>query len=57
LYEIGCEEYFFGEGVCIIEWAEKIEEILPPDCIRITLEYGDTSVNADERIFSTNIEI
>ena len=27
--EIGYEEYFYGEGVCLIEWAELIEELLP----------------------------
>ncbi|MEX2574971.1 MAG: tRNA (adenosine(37)-N6)-threonylcarbamoyltransferase complex ATPase subunit type 1 TsaE [Balneolaceae bacterium] len=35
--EIGSEEYFYGDGVSIIEWPEKIEEILPEDVIRITL--------------------
>ena len=27
--ELGYEDYFYGEGVCLIEWAELIEEILP----------------------------
>ena len=36
--EIGYEEYFFGTGVCLIEWADLIEEILPPDVVRITIE-------------------
>ena len=36
--EIGCEDCFYGEGVCRIEWAELIREILPKDCIRITIE-------------------
>jgi tRNA threonylcarbamoyladenosine biosynthesis protein TsaE len=27
--EIGYEEYFYGDGVCLIEWAELIDEILP----------------------------
>ncbi len=36
--EIGCEDCFYGEGVCLIEWAELIREILPKDCIRITIE-------------------
>ena len=35
---IGCEDCFYGEGVCLIEWAELIREILPKDCIRITIE-------------------
>jgi len=29
--EIGYEDYFYGEGVCLIEWANLIEEILPND--------------------------
>lgn len=36
--EIGFDEYINGEGVCIIEWAEMIREILPPDVIGITIE-------------------
>lgn len=57
LFEVGCEEYFFGEGVCIVEWAEKIEEILPTDCIRITIEYSGVAENTEERIFTTNVKI
>lgn len=36
--EIGYDDYFFGEGICFIEWAELIEELLPPDVISITIE-------------------
>lgn len=36
--EIGYEDYFFGEGVCFIEWAALIEELLPDDVVRITIE-------------------
>ena len=36
--EIGYEDYFYGDGVCLIEWANLIEEILPPACKRITIE-------------------
>ena len=28
LFNIGCDEYFYGDGVCIVEWADLIEEIL-----------------------------
>lgn len=38
MYEIGCEEYFDGEGVCLIEWAHLIEEILPQNVIHIKIE-------------------
>ncbi len=35
---IGCEEYFYGDGLCVVEWADLIPEILPPDCWQITIE-------------------
>lgn len=37
MFEIGYEEYFFGEGVCLIEWAELIKELLPEQITRITI--------------------
>ena len=36
--EIGYDEYFFGQGICLIEWAELIEEILPEKRIEVTIE-------------------
>ena len=36
--EIGYEDYFYGDGICLIEWANLIEEILPPACRQITIE-------------------
>lgn len=36
--EIGYEDYFYGDGVCLIEWANLIEEILPENIVRITIE-------------------
>ena len=36
--EIGYEDCFFGEGICLIEWAELIEEILPKNRIAVTIE-------------------
>lgn len=36
--EIGYEDYFYGEGVCMIEWANLIEEILPLGYKQITIE-------------------
>lgn len=38
MYEIGYEEYFYGRGICFIEWANLIEEILPANRRNITLE-------------------
>ena len=36
--EIGYEDYFYGEGVCLIEWAELIEELLPAARTSIRIE-------------------
>lgn len=36
--EIGYEDYFYGEGLCMIEWANPIEEILPSRRKEITIE-------------------
>lgn len=36
--EIGYEDYFYGEGLCMIEWANLIEEILPSRRREITIE-------------------
>lgn len=36
--EIGYEDYFYGDGVCLIEWANLIEELLPEQYIEIRIE-------------------
>ena len=36
--EIGYDDYFFGQGISLIEWAELIEEILPEKRIEVTIE-------------------
>lgn len=36
--EIGYDDFFFGEGVCMIEWAQLIEEILPEKLVRVKIE-------------------
>ena len=35
--EIGYEDYFYGDGVCLIEWASQIRDILPDDCHQVTI--------------------
>lgn len=35
--QLGLEEYFDGEGICLVEWASRIEEWLPDETIRIVL--------------------
>lgn len=48
MYELGYEEYFYGDGVCVIEWADLIEELLPEYTKVIRIEYGK---NQEERIY------
>ena len=36
--EIGYEDCFYGEGVCLVEWANLIEEIMTENTIWITIE-------------------
>lgn len=47
-FEAGIEEYFYRNGVCIVEWADIIEEILPENAKKIYMEYGPED---GERIF------
>lgn len=38
MYEIGYEDYFFGNGICLIEWSNLIEELLPTERTIIRIE-------------------
>jgi len=37
--DLGLEEYFYGDGVCVVEWAEKGLQVVPRDNLLITLHY------------------
>ena len=41
LLDLGYEDYFYGQGVTVIEWADKIQSLLPPGTIYIYLNYGE----------------
>lgn len=41
MIDTGFEDYFSGGGVVVIEWAEKILDILPPNTLFVTFEYVD----------------
>lgn len=43
--DIGFDEYFYGNGICVVEWAQFIEEYLPENRLQITL----TFLNQDDR--------
>ncbi len=43
MYEIDCVGFFWGEGISIVEWADKVIECLPDEFIKITIEIlGET---------------
>lgn len=39
--EIGAEEYFYGDGICVIEWPDRIRSLIPPESIWISIEAPD----------------
>ncbi len=49
--DLGCEEYFYGSGVTLVEWAERVAEILPPERLDIQIENVPRSENARKIIF------
>lgn len=51
-YGIGYEEYFYGDGICIVEWADKIEDLLPDHTLRLRLEHGGGDLRRLTRIES-----
>ena len=42
-YDMGYEDYFYSNAYCFIEWPEKIEELLPPDYVKVNI-----SVNPEQ---------
>jgi tRNA threonylcarbamoyladenosine biosynthesis protein TsaE len=42
--DLGVGEYFTGNGVCLVEWADRVEGVLPAEHLRVTIEVtGETS--------------
>ena len=41
VYDMGYEEYFYGSGVCFIEWPELVERLLPDDVVRVEITVAD----------------
>lgn len=38
VYDMGFEDYFYSGSLCFIEWPELIEEVLPDDAVKVTIE-------------------
>ncbi|MEO3945571.1 tRNA (adenosine(37)-N6)-threonylcarbamoyltransferase complex ATPase subunit type 1 TsaE [Gorillibacterium sp. CAU 1737] len=45
--ELGLDDYFHGEGVTLVEWAQLIEELLPEEALRVHIAYA----GPQERVF------
>ena len=52
MFELGYEEYFYGDGICVVEWADIIEELLPEDAVIIRIERGADEEEREYRIES-----
>ena len=37
MYEVGLDEYLYGDGVCLIEWADMIKELIPDNHVRVEI--------------------
>ena len=35
---LGLTDYFYADGICVIEWAENIADVLPQNCKRVTIQ-------------------
>jgi len=49
VYGLGYEEYFYGNGICLIEWANRIESFLPDERIEIHIDNSVFESSDDER--------
>lgn len=38
VYDMGYEDYFYSGAICLIEWPELVEELLPADGVKVTIE-------------------
>ncbi|MCX2573796.1 tRNA (adenosine(37)-N6)-threonylcarbamoyltransferase complex ATPase subunit type 1 TsaE [Pedobacter sandarakinus] len=46
-YDLGYEEYFYGGGICLIEWPERVAELLPDRYVKVAI----TVVDENRRLF------
>ena len=51
-YDIGYENYFYSGNLCLIEWPEMIEPLMPEKYIRVEIRYGETD---DERLITCKL--
>lgn len=44
VYDMGYEDYFYSGALCFIEWPELIEDLLPGDAVKVTIEEAEGGV-------------
>ena len=47
-YDLGYEEYFYGGGICLIEWPERVTELLPDRLVKVEISI----VDENRRVFN-----
>lgn len=47
-YDLGYEEYFYGEGTCLIEWPERVAELLPDHFVKVEI----VIIDENRRLFN-----
>ena len=52
VFDIGYEDYFYGGSLCLLEWPELIDPIMPEHFIKVEISLGDT---ADSRVLRCSV--
>jgi tRNA threonylcarbamoyladenosine biosynthesis protein TsaE len=56
LEDLGLEEYIYGHGICVIEWADRLLESLPESYLKIVLAHGKTENTRKIELISIGME-
>ncbi|MBR2475471.1 MAG: tRNA (adenosine(37)-N6)-threonylcarbamoyltransferase complex ATPase subunit type 1 TsaE [Bacteroidaceae bacterium] len=48
VYDLGYEDYFYSGALCFLEWSEKVEELLPPETVMVTIKEVENSARMVE---------
>lgn len=54
IVDIGFDDYIYNEGICVIEWADRVRDLLPPDRYDIYLRLGDSYTRREIEIAKIN---
>ncbi len=57
MYDLGYEEFLFGNGICVIEWADRLESLLPSRRYDVTLAFGTKDNERNISIDSVGLQL